>query len=89
MKGEGKFYLLKKILPLLEDLYFQKQGILVGELETAFDFNNNEILENFLNSKIKIRKKRINKDLILGGVFRTKDLEVDFSFKNLFEKWRI
>lgn len=87
LKRSGKLNLLKKVLPILQELENEEKNILMGQLETAFDFRDINLLEKFLGKQIKIEKKKINDKLILGGIFRTKNLEIDFSLRSLIKRW--
>lgn len=87
LKSQGKLGKVKKNFnSIIEELY-EKNNILIGELELVFKENENFIKERILkNSNFFIRKIKINKDLILGGVFKTKRLELNFSLLNIIRK---
>lgn len=87
LKRSGKLNLLKKVLPILQELDNEEKNILTGQLESAFDFHNIDLLEKLIGKKVKIEKKNINEKLILGGIFRSKNLEVDFSLRGLIQRW--
>lgn len=88
LKQEGKKYLLSEILDFIEEKSKEQIGLLAGQLELAFeeaDIPN--LIEQQLQKKLKcpviIQRQKVNPDLILGGRFRTKEVELDFSLKNL------
>lgn len=87
LKRSGRLNLLKKALPILQEFDNEEKDILTGQLESAFDFQEINLLEKFLGKKIRLDRKKINNKLILGGVFRSKNLEVDFSLRDLIRRW--
>lgn len=90
LKKEGKIYLLKYIVAYLKEKYNQEKNILEGNLLLAFADEIEkikEILEKRLKSKIKINKVEIDENLILGGLFVSKNIRVDFSLKNLIKQF--
>lgn len=89
LKKEGKIYLLKNILNYLEEKYDKEKNIIRGNLKLSFLDEIDQVikfLERKLEKKIKLDKVEIDENLILGGVFVSKNLKVDFSFKNLINK---
>ncbi|BCX15205.1 MAG: hypothetical protein KatS3mg097_097 [Candidatus Parcubacteria bacterium] len=86
----GRLYELKKALKEFEIEWKLKQGILVGDLEYCYPESVElikEKLASFLKQDIEINNLVLNKDLILGGIFRTNNLELNFSLSNILKKW--
>lgn len=88
----GKLYELKKALKEFEIEWKLKQGILVGELECCY-LDNIELIKEkistFFEKEIEINNIVLNKNLILGGIFRANSLELNFSLLNILQKWMI
>lgn len=87
LKSQGKLVKVKKKFnSIIEELY-ERNNILIGELELVFKENENFIKEKILkNYNFFIRKIKINNDLILGGIFRTKKIELNFNLVNIIRK---
>ncbi|MCS7201035.1 MAG: F0F1 ATP synthase subunit delta [Patescibacteria group bacterium] len=89
LKNSGRFNLLRRVIFLLKDMSDEQDDIIRGEIESAFEKENWSALEKFMQKKIEIVDKKINSNLILGAIFRTKNFEIDFSLKGLFKRWMI
>ncbi|MCS7183831.1 MAG: hypothetical protein NZ866_00590 [Patescibacteria group bacterium] len=81
LKREGKFFKVKKNLDDIINSFYEKNNFLVGELEIAFD-ENIELIKNRLPYNFLIQKVKVNRYLIAGGVFRSKNKEFNFSLLN-------
>lgn len=89
LKKEGKIYLFKNIVNYLEEKYEKENNFIKGNLKLAFQHEVDYLinfLEKKLNKRIKLDKVEVDENLILGGVFVSKNIKVDFSFKNLINK---
>lgn len=89
IKEEGNFFLFPHLYSYLIKRREEVMGFELGKLILAFDFEEKKIeklISRYLEKKIKIEEKKIDKDLILGGKLIGKDFLVDFSFKNLLLK---
>lgn len=88
LKREKKQFLFKEIINYLEEK--KDKDFLKGKLILAFEDENlaqiKDLLEKKLKQKLKIEKIKVDKSLILGGVFLTQNIQFDFSFKNLIKK---
>lgn len=86
----GKFYELKRALKDYEtDLKFQN-NIVIGDLECCQRESVELIKEKLrfiFNKEIELSDIKINNNLILGGIFRTNNLELNFSLISLLKKW--
>lgn len=87
LKKEGKKHLLPEILAWLKEKAQEQTGLLVGQLELAFlEVNMANLmaqLEKKLNAPVAVQKQKVKPELILGGKFRTKAMELDFSLSSL------
>lgn len=86
IKAEGKFKKVKKNLEFIIDYLYQKKNISRGDLELAFETNENFIKEKIKTRGFLVREIKINASLILGGVFRSKQKELNFSLINILKK---
>jgi hypothetical protein len=86
IKLEGKFKKVKKNIQFILDYLYQKKNIQIGDLEIAISDHNNLIKEKIEQRGFLIKKVKTNPDLILGGVFRTKTMEFNFSLINILKK---
>lgn len=89
LKREGKFYLSKNILIYLEEKNNEENNIIQGKLKLALPTEVEKViylLNKKLKNKIILEKVEIDKNLILGGVFIGKNIQLDFSFKNLLRR---
>jgi hypothetical protein len=91
LRQQGKLFKIKKNLNSLKELLFEKYDLIEGVLELACKDNQEWFLNKYLSQinkdkKILVKKIKINKDLILGGILRTKKLEINFSLLNIINK---
>jgi len=91
LRQQGKLFKIKKNLNSLKELLFEKYDWVEGVLELACKDNQEWFLNKYLSQinkdkKILVKKIKINKDLILGGILRTKKLEINFSLLNIINK---
>jgi hypothetical protein len=91
LRQQGKLFKIKKNLNSLKELLFEKYDLVEGVLELACKDNQEWFLNKYLSQinkdkKILVKKIKINKDLILGGILRTKKLEINFSLLNIINK---
>jgi len=82
-----RYYLFDIILEDIENIIYEKQGIVRAEIETAYILSHEQKqqiknrLEKYLNKKIETNFQ-INKNLILGFKAKAQDLLIDASLLN-------
>lgn len=89
LKKEGKFYLLKNILIYLEEKNNKENNIIKGKLKLAFPVEIERLtylLNKKLENQIELEGVEIDKNLILGGMFISKNIKIDFSLKSLLKR---
>ncbi len=98
LKKNGQTHFLKQVLAYLKEKDLENQGLIKGVLKIAFGENDidfiKEKIEKKLNKKIVLEKIKIDENLILGGLFLSKNYKIDFSYKNILNKifnqtWKI
>ena len=85
----GKDFLIPHIKEYLIKNIKKESGIEVMTLVLAFDIDEKVIIkfgEKLLNKKVEIKKKVINRELILGGQLIGEGVLIDFSLRNLLLK---
>jgi F0F1-type ATP synthase delta subunit len=92
---EKKLNLMKEAVEYLTEKKSDLKGIKSGKIYLALEGDLVKIkkfLEDKFNSKVEIKERKIEKSLILGGLFLTKNFVLDFSLrkvlKRIFEKWK-
>lgn len=88
IKNEGKSHILRDILSYVLEKYYEEKNLLRGKIKLAFKEDLEEVinlLEKKLKKRVEVEKIEIDKSLILGGVFLSKNLKVDFSLKKILK----
>ena len=94
LKNEGRGFLIKEIVDYLRIKKEEMTNKKPAKLFLAFDHDSEKIekyVKDNFGLEVKVIKKILEPELILGGKLLTENFLIDFSLKNLlvkFLKWK-